>query len=87
MPRIRSVLNIAMHPSTNNMYIYIYILLCRNWAYDEKVSEYYVITDDTRKHVKADTTREVEETRLKAPWPYCLIIYIYICIYTHVYIF
>ncbi|CAL1171333.1 unnamed protein product [Cladocopium goreaui] len=42
--------------------------LMRAWKYNDKVSEFYVITDDTTLHKKADTTRDLEETDLGEPW-------------------
>ena len=41
---------------------------CRSWRYNDKVSEYYVITEDRTMHKKSDTTREVEETECPEAW-------------------
>ncbi|CAL1145936.1 unnamed protein product [Cladocopium goreaui] len=38
--------------------------LVRAWKYDDKVSEYFVITDDHALHKKEDTTAERHETEL-----------------------
>lgn len=40
----------------------------RNWRYNSSVTEFYVITDDNTRELRADTTRQVEETDLGEPW-------------------
>ena len=40
----------------------------RPWQYNDKVSEYYVICEDTTKHKKADAFREIEETDGPETW-------------------
>ena len=42
----------------------------RQWTYDDRVSEYYVILDDKGTHKKSDTTKDIEETDLGETWPY-----------------
>ena len=41
---------------------------CRQWQYNDKVDEYYVVTEDSTLHKKADQLRDIEETDLGESW-------------------
>ena len=43
----------------------------RPWKYNDSVDQFYVITDDTSAHKKADITKEREETDLGEAWLSC----------------
>ncbi|CAK9040133.1 unnamed protein product [Durusdinium trenchii] len=42
--------------------------LIRTWKYDDRVEEYFIIVEDKRMHMKAESLRDLQETDLGETW-------------------